>query len=73
MEKKSDRRFKEGNISLILDNYDDIFSDFDPRPYTVRALSDDFLNECRKAIIEKGENIELRFLLSKKQRLILYP
>jgi hypothetical protein len=68
MEKKSDRKFKAGNISLILESYNDIFSDFDPRPYTVRALSDDFLNECRKAIIEKGENIELRFLLSKKQR-----
>ena len=68
MEKKSDRRFKEGNISLILDNYDDIFSDFDPRPYTVRALSDDFLNECKKAIADKGNQIELRFLLPKKER-----
>jgi len=26
-------------ISLIIDTYDDIFSDFDPRPYSQRALA----------------------------------
>ena len=38
---------KEGNISLILDSYDDIFSDFDQRDFSERSLSDDFLIECR--------------------------
>ena len=30
---------KEGNISLILDSYDDIFSDFDPRDFSERSLN----------------------------------
>ena len=34
---------REGNISLVLDSYDDLFSDFDPRDYSQKALSDDFL------------------------------
>jgi hypothetical protein len=35
-------------ISLILDVWDDIFSDFDPRPLDERALSEDFVNELKK-------------------------
>lgn len=61
-------KFREGNISLILDSYDDIFSDFDPRPYSVKALSDDFLLECRKAAVVKKNRIELRFLVPKNKR-----
>jgi len=60
---------KEGNVSLILDSYDDLFSDFDPRPYSDRALSEDFLLECRRATREKNsENIELRLLVPGKFR-----
>jgi hypothetical protein len=32
-------------VDIALDSYDDIFSDFDPSPYTTRTLSVDFLNE----------------------------
>ena len=39
-------------ISLWLDDYADIFSDFDPRPFSQRALSDDFLNEAKKVVRE---------------------
>lgn len=46
---------RQGNISLILRSYDDIFSDFDPRPYSEKSLSDDFLTECKKATIDKDE------------------
>ncbi len=35
-------------VSLWLDNYDNIFSDFDPRSYLHRELSDDFLSEAKK-------------------------
>lgn len=35
-------------ISIILDVWDDIFSDFDPRPLDQRALSEDFLIELKK-------------------------
>ena len=51
-------------ISLIIDTYDDIFSDFDPRPYSPRALSDDFLLEARKASKDKvSGTFELNFLI----------
>jgi hypothetical protein len=35
-------------ISIAIDTWDDIFSDFDPRPFDVRALSEDFIAELRK-------------------------
>jgi hypothetical protein len=60
---------RQGNISLILDSYDDLFSDFDPRPYSEKALSDDFLNECRKASVDKAyDGLELRLLVPKHRR-----
>ena len=62
---------REGNIALILDSYDDIFSDFDPRPYSQKALSDDFLAECRRASRDKQEaGLELRLFLPKDKRLL---
>lgn len=55
---------EKSEISLLLDTYDDIFSDFDPRPFSKRALSDDFLYEAKKAAREKeGGTFELRFLI----------
>lgn len=43
-------------INIWLDNYDDIFSDFDPRHYSERRLSDDFLAELRKVCSETEDN-----------------
>ena len=60
--------FREGNISLILDSYNDIFSNFDPRPFSEKALSDDFLFECKKASIDKEDRLELRLLVPKNKR-----
>jgi hypothetical protein len=34
-------------ISIAIDTYDDIFSDFDPRDILDRDLSEDFINELR--------------------------
>ncbi|HOM95575.1 MAG: hypothetical protein GX941_01605 [Candidatus Methanofastidiosa archaeon] len=62
---------KQGNISLILDGYEDLFSDFDPRPYSKRTLSDDFILECKKAVRENKvelQNYELRLLVPKHKR-----
>jgi hypothetical protein len=61
---------RQGNISLILDSYDDLFSDFDPRPYNDRALSDDFLIECKRATrdLPESEELELRLLVPKNKR-----
>lgn len=59
----------KSEISLIIDNYDDIFSDFDPRPFTYRALSDDFLLEAKRASSDKPvEGLELKFLLPAHER-----
>jgi hypothetical protein len=56
-------------ISLILDTYDDIFSDFDPRTLDKRALSDDFLIEIKRATKEKKFGvIELNFLIPLEQQ-----
>lgn len=41
-------------INLRLDHYDDIFSDFDIRPYPKRALSVDFLEEIKRASRDKN-------------------
>jgi hypothetical protein len=35
------------NISLWIDTYDDLFSDFDPRDFDERTISDDFLSELK--------------------------
>jgi hypothetical protein len=62
---------REGNIGVVLDSYDDLFSDFDPRPYSVKALSDDFLNECRKASADKTideKALELRLFVPSRER-----
>lgn len=56
-------------VSLVLHSYDDIFSDFDPRPYENRSLSDDFLLEMKRAAKEKKYGIiELNFLIPAEQR-----
>jgi hypothetical protein len=43
-------------ISIWLDSYNDIFSDFDSRPLSERTVSDDFLSEVRKVCDEKSRN-----------------
>ncbi|VVB80267.1 Uncharacterised protein [uncultured archaeon] len=74
MEEKEDlkeediEKLKQANISLIIDTYDDIFSDFDPRDFNQRALSDDFLIECKKAARDKLSGIELRIMVPKSIR-----
>lgn len=60
---------REGNVSLILESYNELFSDFDPRNYSERTISDDFLIECKKAVRDKpDEEFELRLLLPKNKR-----
>src|SRR3989344_4684151 len=69
LEEETQKILEMSEISLWLDNYDDIFSDFDPRPYSLRSLSDDFLLEAKKASRDKDANrLELRFLISIEHR-----
>jgi len=56
-------------VSFWLDNYNDLFSDFDHRSYVHRAISDDFLIEARKFTGNKnGDRLELQFLIPKAKR-----
>lgn len=65
---KSKPRNDSSGILLRLDSYDDIFSDFDPRPYEARALSRDFLMEARHASTDKDDNLTLTFLVPANKR-----
>lgn len=61
--------YPERNISILLDTYDDLFSDFDPRHLSERSLSDDFTAEIRKFCREKEERVhELKLLLPPAMR-----
>ncbi|MBI4918434.1 hypothetical protein HY837_00765 [archaeon] len=56
-------------LSLWIDEYDDIFSDFDPRSYQQRALSDDFLSEAKKVSKERPSGAtELKLLVPESKR-----
>jgi len=58
---------ESGQINFMIDEYQDLFSDFDSRSFDKKSLSDDFLKECRKASVDKKvEGIELQILLPKK-------
>lgn len=51
-------------ISILLDSYNDIFSDFDPRTYAERTLSDDFIIQAKKFSKDKdGHKMSLKLLL----------
>lgn len=60
---------KLSEVSIWLDTYDDIFSDFDPRPYSERGLSDDFAAEAARMSKSTARGgFELKFLLPQKRR-----
>jgi hypothetical protein len=42
-------------VGFSRDDYEDIFSDFDTRPFAERMLSDDFLYELKRASLDKDE------------------
>lgn len=56
-------------ISIWLDSYDDIFSDFDSRHLSERTVSDDFLSEVKKVCDEKSRNkIHLKLSIPEELR-----
>ena len=56
-------------ISLWLDDYENFFSDFDPRPFSQRALSDDFLYEAKKVTHEMKPGVfDVTFLVPHNKR-----
>lgn len=55
-------------LSLWLDYYDDIYSDFDSRHYLKRRISEDFLFELRNALKYRKERIHDLLLLLPQER-----
>ncbi len=56
-------------IAITLDTYDDIFSDFDPRPYSQREMSEDFLKEISRRYLEgKHGRFEVHFTIPSAER-----
>jgi hypothetical protein len=53
---------KDNFVSMWLDGYDDLFSDFDPRPFTTRTFSDDFIRQLKK-VSKENTSYNLRFIL----------
>lgn len=67
-QEKSDL-FKLSTISISLDNYNDIFSDFDPRPFNQKSLSVDFLDELKRATRDKASGgFEVSMLIEESKR-----
>ena len=62
-EEEAQEGFIQGNIPLVLNSYADIFSSFDDRSFSEKALSDDFLIECKRAARDK-DDIGLELILS---------
>src|SRR4051812_5168600 len=61
--------FNYRDISIWIDNYDDVFSDFDPRPYSERNVSVDFLYEVKRVCHESNFHInELKLLVPERIR-----
>lgn len=50
-------------ITLWIDSYNDIFSDFDPRPFSERAISDDFITQVKRVSRESNGKISVLKLL----------
>ncbi|PIU89379.1 hypothetical protein COS64_00715 [archaeon CG06_land_8_20_14_3_00_37_11] len=57
----------ENQINLLIREYNELFSDFDSRNYEDKALSSDFLAECRKASKDK-KKAELILSMPKNKR-----
>ena len=56
-------------MGFWLDSYDDLFSDFDPRSYSNKQLSDDFLFELKRRYRESPKGgLETKFYIPRKIR-----
>jgi len=68
-EKEKQKLLQMSEVSLWLYGYEDIFSDFDPRPYSQRAISEDFLIEAKRISKEKlSGQVQLTFSVPEKSR-----
>jgi hypothetical protein len=50
------QRMKDlSEVSIVIDTWDDVFSDFDPRPLSERTVSGDFIDELKKRYREQHD------------------
>lgn len=67
--KENRKTYTPLELCIWIDSYDDLFSDFDSRPFIGRNISDDFLLELKKQITEAAlPPDELIFLISGSNR-----
>lgn len=63
------RLSRNSQVGLSIDTYDDLFSDFDPRSYKERQLSEDFLAELRRFFFDKNpDSLDVVFLIPARMR-----
>jgi hypothetical protein len=55
-------------VSLWIDDYSEIFSDFDPRPYSQRTVSEDFINETKRVVRGNHDKTEVSILIPYNKR-----
>ncbi len=60
---------KATEVNILLNSYNDIFSDFDPKGYGERILSDDFIVQAKKIAEDKsGTEMLLKFFMPADKR-----
>src|SRR3989304_5362631 len=60
--------WESSEVRFAINEYEDIFSDFDPRPVPLKGFSDDFLEEAKRACVVKEEKIDFIFMIPKEER-----
>src|SRR3990172_7561348 len=65
---KNAASWESSEVRFAINEYDDIFSDFDPRPLPLKGFSEDFLEEAKRACIVKEENMDFIFMMPKEER-----
>jgi len=65
----SNPSFDKTGLMFMLESYHDLFSDFDPRHYAVRSISNDFLEEVERAAHRKEDEIlDVHLFVPKRMR-----
>lgn len=68
-ENKLNSDVQQSSISIWLNSYNDIYSDFDHRSFHERSLSDDFIHEALKIVKETPAGIiKLQLLMPQERR-----
>ena len=62
--------WESSEVRFAIGKYEDIFSNFDPRPLPQRGFSDDFLSEAKRACLVKEEHMNFIFMMPKAERSI---